>query len=448
MLVTDSNLNQKDKLTEQQTITSKPLYTPPEVMKDGIYTEKDMDYENVTRYIKGYEWNVTYYNLIGDVNSSNTTLSVNSTRATQSYNRILNMTIYLDSPLENGNIETLETTAIINSGIIPFASDIVVSEIFGGKTAMFVVSEITKLNYQKHNIFKVKLKFKHFKEDNEELFKNLDSKVVHKYVEDKDYIEGYGSPLIMEEEFTLRKSLRHTTDELINYYVYLFKDKERSFLNMNALPYTQSIENSNSNATFIAPVACDTILNSAILRIFGTTSNNEYDELRWIEYDTNRTIYETVWDAIFNRDPSILTSCSKDIGFVGIYGPNSFPAVQHPAYLGVRYVVDKVPSTEFNGYSYNEVFNIEKGDFEHPLNRTSMDGYYIFSEAFYNMEVGKMTNFEKLLYNVIARKNYNIKDVLPYVNSYKRWSRYEQFYIIPILILLIRMISYEKTLEK
>lgn len=443
MLLTEENLHKEDEQAAKQTIADQAPYVKPEELKDGIYTEKDLDYESVVRYIKGYEWKVDYYNLIGDVNTASTTLSVNTSKGTQSYNRIKDMTIYLESPLEVGNIEALETTAIINTGVIPFQEDVIVAEVFGGRTCMFTVMEPVTLSYQKHHIYKIKLKFKHFKAGNEELFKNLEDKVVQKLVEDKDYVEGFGSPLIVEEEFVLRKSLKEKQDEIIKFYVHMFKDRERSILNLNALPYGKF------GCDIICPMSCDVLLNNAIQKVFGTSVGNGYDDIRWIDYNVRETVFETVWDAIINRDLSILKNCSKDLGFVAIHGARSFPASRHPAFLGVKYIVDERPDTDFIHYPYEEVFEREDTeDVDFPLSRITMNGKYIFSESFYNMEVGNMTKFELLLYNVIARKNYTIKDLLPFIENYKRWSRYEQYYIIPILLIMIRIISYEKTLER
>jgi hypothetical protein len=65
--------------------------------------------------------------------------------------------------------------------------------------------------------------------------------------------------------------------------------------------------------------------------------------------------------------------------------------------------------------------------------------YYVFSEAFYTQATEGQSKLEVLTYEYLEEKALDVRVLLEIAQSYLDWEPIEQFYLAPVLLLLIKM---------
>lgn len=67
-----------------------------------------------------------------------------------------------------------------------------------------------------------------------------------------------------------------------------------------------------------------------------------------------------------------------------------------------------------------------------------VENYYILSKAFYEDDRANMTKFETIAMQYIIREHISNDAIVELIDDYKYWDRVQQFYFIPLLILILR----------
>lgn len=411
----------------------------------SVINNKESNLGDIIQYVGGYKWKGNYYNNLSNINDKTNNHSIMLDKTIQKYNKIEDLIIYLDDTLSNNvKLEDIELEGKINAGIIPYVGDMFISNMIGGRGAVFSITEVDTLTYQLHKIYKVKIKFFQFLDNYKKEFADLEDKVVQVYYYDTRFIINYGSPILLKEEYKDKLDFSGYKLKLIDKYLNLFLDKESSLLNIFASPFVLNGTRYEGVTTYLDPF---------MIRFFKKITNVEDNpKLLSISYpiedDTYDFNYETILDLILNKgNIGDMMFIEKKLYWRRIDFSDSNPTLRHISYLNIDRVMDIVPeeaTANISEQGKNYLFSrTENNDIDFPLNLDKDNMYYIFSESFYNNDFDNMSKFEVLISNYLSYGNISFSELRPFINSFNLWSKYEQYYIIPIIIHFINVLSTE-----
>ncbi len=412
---------------ENSKVDKEVEFTKQEKLGTNIYSNKERSIETLLPYISGMKWKVDYYNQMLNKNSKSSTLS-SGMKTLQQYRRIKDAVLYLQSALDtNTDLNSLTLEFVINMGIIPNKDDLVVANLFGGRTAMFKVERVEKRNYQDHNVYYGSLKFYLLKRSNEEKFKDLETKITEHLVYDPNYIRTFGAPILQEKDYIDLSNLKKLKSKLVNFYFSNFVDKDFRILN----PF-------NSYLTKFKAV--DPYLNKFITSTIEVDEDNNFINTNMLLNVTIPKYTYTILDAILKRDSEYLDNLTDtNLGF-------SSPSV----YKGYNTAAD-LTYLKLNGIvnTKNDLSiltdKLLRVDTQYTPLRDKLNDLtpYIFTSNFYNNEPELMLPIELLIVDYLLGEIIDPSKIYNLVKDYTKWSRYEQYYLIPIFIRILKTLTIQ-----
>lgn len=427
----DDDLMEDPFRVKTETIGEEITHKDVNVLGTTIITQKNQSQDIVRQYISGYPWKVDYYNNLSGVNDINNPVSDRVGDGIQKYNKYKNLILYLSSGMPPGDFENLTGDAVVNAGIIPRINDHFVSRLIDGRIGIFIVKSVKTLTYQAHDVYSLEFAFFQMHETDPSILESLESKTILRYVYDKDYILTRGSPMILEEQLKEKIELKEAKDRIVKQYINLFTDYQTKFLNPRG----------NQDRTNRMPLVVDSFLNKFLRRIISIGEYDNYNRFRDFDYFPNPKVIKTIWDALLEHDEDFLFTTQHNLTWVSIKHSLAYPSSRNLEYLGACGIVDYLECDyEKIAIATESIFKrpIVNEEIDYPLTLTEdkLD-YYVFSSHFYNEEYDKTTPFENLVMRYIRKEIIKPSELYPYINQWRRWSLYEQYYIIPVLILLI-----------
>lgn len=427
----DEDLRDDPLRVKTETIGEEITHKDVNVLGTTIITEKNQSQDIVRQYLSGYPWKVDYYNNLSGINDIVNPVSDRVDNGIQKYNKYKNLILYLSSGMSPGDFENLNGDAVINAGIVPRINDHFISRLIDGRIGIFVVKTVKTLTYQAHDVFSIEFAFYQMHETDKTILESLENKTILRYVYDKDYILTRGSPMVLEEQLKQKLELKESKDRIVKQYLNRFTDHQTKFLNPRG----------NDVKLTRFPLLVDSFLNHFLRRIISIGEYDNYNKFRDFDYYPNSNISKTIWDVLLERDEDFLFSSQYGLQWIGVKHSFAYPSSRNLDYLGAYGVVDLPHSPrEVLAISTSELFNRpevnEEINYPLTLNEEKLN-YYVFSSHFYNEEYDKTTDFENLVMRYIRKEKIEPSELYVYINQWRRWSLYEQFYILPVLILLI-----------
>jgi hypothetical protein len=388
-------------------------YRTQSELKTSTMFNKDMPLDTLASNISGMDWEVSYFLQIRGINESPKLPDINTSQTVLKYNRVSKLIIKLQSAIDQTDVNEISGEAIINAGFIPNYGDPFIATLTGGREAVFVITEVTKNNYNLHNVYKVTFKLHAFLDRSGTFYNDLVFKTITEYVYDKDHIQDFSAPIILKAEYYEKLDLRRQPNELLNYF----------------MDYMVNSENNVIAAPTQSSIYIDTMLDGFLTKITNHDDNPEFIKLNKV--NINLETKDSVWDVLIKRDISLLKRVERDLGFK--YTPNSIsaPTARHASYLGINFITDKITTRLTPEFNINEDASVH----DVPVIVTDK---YIFSNNFYTQNVSECTKFELLVLQYLRGESIDT-DVLDFfLKEYPLWSREHQYYLIPILILLVK----------
>jgi len=317
------------------------------------------------------------------------------------YNKIENVKINLDSiPEATPDVETITLTAILDIGRIIYKGDLLEYDMLGGKVGIFVVTEVKKKSYNNHTVFSIECKLDFFKTDENDLYEKLLKRVVETLHYNEDYSFNKKNQVVDSKTRQNMIERKLLLPELSAYYIRMFRD--------------------NNNDGLIT-IDIDGI------KIYDPNPVNFLRVVHGIETNTTYLAIETVpnvYDAIIKHDTTILSTVKNrcDLG----------PAGREHIYLDYDKLL-RLTDKEKDIVS----FKLDT-DSEYIKGFNKDSNTYIFSKEFY--QNGTCTGFEKELLKYINRDSIIMDEIIEkHIKHFRELTLLEQFYIIPIYILLLRI---------
>lgn len=435
----DDNPEEFDYLdrTTPRKVNQEPSFKEPDALGISTYGNRERNIDTVIRYIPGNRWSVTYYNSIASVNDKAVRISTNLSPAVQKYNSIENLTLFMNNTLESTNLVEQEVDATIDSNLTPYVHDVIVATLMGGRQGIFEVNKVDRITYQNHLVFKITIKFISFVDNNLPVYNNLKEKVVAEYVYDHNFIMEKGSPIILKKDLLLKINIKKIRKEMLDFYLNNFIDGKTKLINIFSKPVM-----TNEGYDVYKHVYVDPLINSFLNKICSVSDNSLFLEMRTVDYKHDDRLMRTILDAILTRDKDYIYTTNHNLTWVKPYGPRGLPAIRNIYYLNVDKIVDYVDS----GYEIDDPTSLNmmhsRGSLgegiRYPLaTKEKDDTHYIFSKWFYNNDFTRMSDFELVIKKFLRGEELNISDIENYTVHYRRWSKYEQFYIIPVLYFIL-----------
>lgn len=409
----DNEYNTKEELVEKKV----PVTT--EKMKTSTLYQKEKPIENIIQYPKGMKWEVSYFLQIRDMNDTISPPDVNVSSTVQKYYRINKLIVNLQSPISQDTISSISGDAIINAGFMPNVHDVFLATLTGGREGIFILTEVVNKTYNLKEIYDVSFKLFALVDSHPNVYNDLIKKVMKEYVYDKDHLLDYSAPVILRDDYKKKISLRDAVPDLIDYYMTSMINDEKRLI---CLPTKQSIY-------------VDTMLDDFIFKIINYDSHEVCSKLNRLSITKRNDIQYTIWDVLVRREKNLLKKCSTDIGFK--YMPYGWtPLITREMHrLGVSFLADKLNGSRVIMETINK--SIKKADDFVPPVQTQ-NKQYVFSKSFYEGNKEDMGLIEKLVWDYLDYKIINNDDLQIALNQYMMWDTIDQYYLIPILIMLVK----------
>ena len=446
---------------------AEPLIKPslpkiePDNYKSIVYDDNNVPLHSIISYIEGSSWIVTaYYSQI--VSEHNDLREVDPSQADlyQQYSVIYNMELRLTNPLNSSyesqtSISTVSGTATIYPFLIPNVSDYFVSNTFDNRSALFRVTNVERATYNRDSAYVIDFSLVGYNDEQNSLINNIKSKTNREFYFYKDRLTDGLHPFVTTEQSNLIKSVYSIKKELVKYYFSNFFNKQSYTL----LVPGQLLKIYDKNVV------------NFILKILDSSEAEELLIIKELPEDHNVVFNsKTIYDLILERNIDDLDFIVKSMMLVNTSVINSIPAVHGFGYSPIKltvypknpdtsYLVSNTPIVQTNSssaltqtnnglnniYDYSTDFYTVNNSNIQTVYPIDIENSYVLSVNFYTQSTN-MSIFEILVKDYIKKQSLSIGMIKHICAKYKYWNKLEQFYLLPILILLltnVRNESYE-----
>ena len=387
---------------------------------DAVLHGSSTDIHNVTQYVEGMPYEVTYFSRISDKDTELTMPDISIPPAVQQYNRIDKLIIKLQGglPVELSD-GSMTGEAIINSGFIPQRYDPFFMQMLNGKVGIFVITLSTKRVYNARNIYHVEFALHAFKDVDPNVYNDIVNKTARNYTYDKDYVKNNSAPIILHKQYTDKKYLDVSYYKVLDNYLNMFKDTSTNLLRLPTTSYVYS----------------DLLLANFLHKIVDNVDNNKLDSMVRVDDSRNEGMY-TIWDAVLFKDTRILSTCIRDVGYVRTSSMAGYES-RTPYHLGIDYTTGDITGT--TPPNYTVVGDVRpRNTTTYPSIRGSSVNKYILTDDFYNGNLSNLGDFERLVYNYVSNVEFSTTELITIIGDHIYWDIEDQYTLVPLLLLLIK----------
>lgn len=471
-------------------VENQPLLTPMPKRR-SIVDSQYVPLSHIIVNAEGDKWPVNYYKQNIGLNDELMPLAQGTAAAHQQYTKYCEFIVHVMSPLtQQQESETKEFTitgeATMFFGLVPNKGDMFVADIGNGKAGMFTITETERLTYTKEACYTIR--YVMTDEYTPVLETQIESKVIRTYYFELALAELNESPFLTESDYHTYINLNEQESFLRSYFERAFWSRIAGNI---ALPQQNVLTHDAQHAIFCANVGLGSprhpiiaytngyMANSEIYTLwdvfkdmelgqlsyahqtFGITTAATFQEvtiargIAWSQY--GYTVYPTPDFFTPNDTESVKTAVGiiKPNGGVGVTDkynngvcmvdqsvidenrlilPPVSPSGNRPLSEGGADVDVDVDDSEWNPEPTWEPVKPEPTPI-FPAIGNSL--YYVFSENFYN-QTGSLSRFEQTATVMLKGQPIATKEVSVFCNAVRKCSLLQQFYFIPILLLMIK----------
>ena len=447
-------------------VTSKPVVTPvpqpntqatPAGYKGVVEDTLIKPVESLLSYISGYPWTVTYYRqLLGEHNNVRE-LDVGAPDVYQTYERIHDFEIRVQTPLNasydsDSGVTTYVGSAILYAVIIPNNFDYFTADAGQNRHGIFKVTNVERNSVRSNTAWTLEYAFIGYMDSRADLYDTLNARVVGELYFDKERISDGSNPLLRDDVYATLKQTKDDYGRILKYYFDRFYDKRYATLTIPNQPLS----------------LYDMYLTKFMLSIFDQIEVEQISFMRMPDYDNDPIANQkTFWDALLQRDYSVLNESVSQMDLVSRRAFNRNPQLKAIFTSGLDYIV--FPKDKDNSLLDNS--EIKSGtdftlttivrqvrqlsmipSYTYTLSTSTviptiptldLNTTYVFPLAFYDGTNKGGSVIEVLVRDYLNHAMLDLKMLKRLSEDFSKWSRLEQFYFGPILILLLRVAIQE-----
>lgn len=435
-------------------------FTPvPKLPEAQSSNYKGLTYDNnqtpvvsLTAYVAGAPWTVTYYAQVLGSHNDLKPLDSNLAAEYQSYTKILDLEIRVQSDLSSQTDTTSQLTTTTGSATVysfmePNINDYFIAETGHQRAALFIITSVDRETWRRESVHTIQYRMVDYVYRLEQDIASLDLKTTTEYVFSKDRLLEGLTPYLKTEQYQELVDLRQARIQIGNYYLDTFISQSSNTL---LIPGQ------------VADRIYDPFLVDFVLSTFGYLDFHKCLKIK--QYPKSGDIYleqPQFWDAILKRDRNLINFGNQTMM---VATTSQFPRT---SYIKTMFSArtDKVvypyrpdisaktgedpeplvpfraclrPTTGANGRDPTDeeitYFMGEKAIPAYPLAHVS--GYYILSKAFYE-ERSELTLLEILTRDYLAGRTLDLKQLTFLYKLYPKMPRLEQFYFGPLIMTLM-----------
>lgn len=398
--------------------------------------------EAMMNNVSGHKIIGNYFNLRTDRHDATVAIASDMSGAAQSYNLIKNAIIFSSSPLDSHNLKEASIEGIIAFGIVPRLNDYFAMVGKDNALRFFKLSELSRVTYGSREIHKATFTYAFSEITSPDKIQDLLDKVVDTYVFNYDAYLRDESGLLLEEDEANRDELLTDIAAMKEWYFLQFKSYSDGCINMFSRMHWVNEYTIDTN-NFLYDIMVSEFFKSMI-----NFSDNVRDFGYYTpKYKLNLDVMDIYKALRFNGKlkPSDLYS---HIGPDNIVSRHDDPYLNNILYfktLEKQIVQPHIPTDTYVDYPCLQAImgrHREDVAMKYPLlGKELTDKSYVFSKHFYNDDKDKMNGFEKIVADALEKRYPNYKDIKPYIDSYRKWSLYEAYYCLPILLYICIKVS-------
>lgn len=433
------------KLPERKFLTSEQL-------DSSLIYNKEKPLDTIQNFIEGSKWEVDYFLQLRAKDDRVKELDINLPPAIQKYYRINNLVIYVTTPINQDDPQNVYGEGTINANVLVNFGDMILTTLSGGRKALLSIDTVDTKTYSLHNMFYVKFKLYGFVDEHPLYYDNIINKVVREFYYNRNTTYDGSNPVLLDVNYVQKVDLKIEYECIIKHYLKYFYNTENSLLCLT----------STNNELYVDPY---------VINVFRKFTEVEMDtriaKMRMITSHLTDKVY-TIWDILLTRTGSMLDNIDRDLCFVrnSLAGSDiDLGAINN---VGIDYIIDvkyggtKILSTP----DLREISMERKEGYKDPIskyifkpksNYIPMFGFndqpepknndtYIFSNYFYDRDTEKCGYMELMVINFLEGKVVKEDELYYALKNYKYWSTIDQFYLLPILLIILK--DYLKSIIK
>lgn len=408
--------------------------------------------ETILSHIEGMPWTVDYYSQVlgRDTGSAGQGLGTDPTN--QQYKLISGMEIKVTSALTDS--QDNETKDIGSRGaanlypfIIPNEGDMFVADLMDGRRGIFQITRSERLTIFRETCHAIDYELVDF--GTQEYLLDLKRKVAQTTYFDKNFIYHGQNPVLVSDDYENLQFLRRHYGTLITQYFKRFYSREYGTL---ILPDQSAI-------------TYDGFLVKALFRHLSTWDAKELINLRQLNCDDDQVMTaDSIWTVISERNRVLLGDAFWQVGCVPHTSFTRQPVFEGIRHSGIKSIIyPNDPMVRVDNYHIqnvkaagefipirNEMINrktlsslinaTQEDQTKIGIKDTFIDGYYVFSEAFYKNDraEGAQSALELCVQDYLDSKEITYDRIRSLVEASFKWDALNSFYYVPVLIILIK----------
>lgn len=422
----------------------KPNITPVDY-KSAIVDNKEERLDTLVQYADGAAQKVTYFRQRLGEDETVSQFSMDLSTSSQQYERIDGFEILIQGSITSSQntsenrFTEITCEAYVRQPVIPNVGDVVLMDFGRSTLGWFAVSSVRRLTHRRNTIYEVQLTLQYEIVDQEHDPKliQLNNKVVAVYKYSTDYLKAGQNPLLTPKQAAVFTNLHEEYFRLLKYWFRKYYNKyyETCFLpNQERLIY-------------------DGFYMRKVREWFSLSKAPELIHFR-IYSDEEFPLLKTtsVWDAITEQDKDLLAESFSEAVGVTVDAFTNVPQFAMIRYSGFQAVIAPHQHTYTNdiwikndwiiGKSFAPIVSVNERDYsvyqDIPLiNQVIPSRSYVFSKDFYLNQVEGQSHLELQIHQYLNKSTLQMDVIEELVKDVKNWSELEQYYYIPVLLVLI-----------
>lgn len=414
----------------------------PRIEPDGyasiLTDDRYIPLQSLIPYIEGYPWTVNYYNQLLTEHTDLRDLDPGQLAIYQQYSKINNLEIQVTSPLTETQDSETALVTVQGSGLVypfvtPNISDYFIASVGDGKDGLFRISAVERKSFHRLSVYEIQYTLVSFISKSDERYVNLEEKTKGVYYFNKErLIEGL-PPTLTESKHQLELFLKNFYREACKDYFSVYFNREQSTL---IIPH-QEVQ------------IYDPLIVDFILKIVEIGDAPEIYLVKKLNMEYFTRLKETqLWDMLIKRDSVYLSRCNRQMGIM--LSANFSTSVSIGAFRflklnGVVYPMTRTPLDPservfiFPPNDFSSVIkeNLPESSDYSIIKPVLIDSDYVLSHEFYLRE-SPLSLLESTLLDYLDQKTISAESIKVLCEHSAQWDKLEQFYYIPLVLLLIK----------
>lgn len=389
-------------------------------------------------HIPGAAWITDYFSGVYGSSDQMLAFDIKLNPVLQQYLRIKNYELKLQAGLDiqvdpQTQILSASGTAMTYPYLTPNVNDCFIADIGDGRSGLFTVTSSSPKNVMNETCHEINFVLRTIMSS--EIDANLETKVVKDCEFIRDFITYGQNPVIVSEEVSLIREIEKMSTSLLNVWFARFFSEERGTLLVGGMDAT----------------TYDPFVLKMLMMICDVDVHPFMRKIKQLNVDDQQTMrHLSIWDVLINRDMNMMPLIFQQATAVPVSFYNNFHLFKSIYFSRIQQCVYPIGSgsnidDRYSG-QVNNVFGAPiidsdgipwtaPSDSSIPLK--GMDSYYVLSPDFYN-NATVLTEFEAMIRSYLGRQYVLPDTLLKYCSIVQTMPPFEQFYYIPILVILLK----------